>query len=118
MSSWDFLAPPLAVAAVLGIFVVLIITPVSARMLGQFSALEAKYIKGEASQLAVSRNGLWLRQGSETKQSVIHALRVSDQGVNLEDVIVFLYGADDHFLGRVDARAAHLEAGTWVLKNA
>jgi len=33
-------------------------------MLGQFSALEAKYIKGEASQLAVSRNGPWLRQAT------------------------------------------------------
>ena len=118
MSAWDFLAPPLAVAAALGIFVVMIITPISARMLGQFSALEAKYIKGEASQLAVSRNGLWLRQGDERQQSVIHALRVTDQGVHLEDVIVFLYGANDHFLGRVDAKSAQLQSGTWMLKDA
>ncbi|MGZ5934626.1 MAG: LPS export ABC transporter permease LptG [Rhizomicrobium sp.] len=118
MSAWDFLAPPLAVAAALGIFVVMIITPISSRMLGQFSALEAKYIKGEASQLAVSRNGLWLRQGDQKQQSVIHALRVTDQGVHLEDVIVFLYGADDHFLGRVDAKSAQLESGIWMLKDA
>jgi lipopolysaccharide export system permease protein len=118
MSAWDFLAPPLAVAAALGILVVMLVTPLSARMLGQFSALEAKYIKGEASQLAVSRNGLWLRQGDETQQSVIHALRVTNQGVHLEDVVVFLYGANDHFVGRVDANAAQLQAGTWMLKNA
>ena len=118
MSAWDFLAPPLAVAATLGILVVMIFTPISARMLAQFSALEAKYIKGQASQLAVSRNGLWLRQGDATQQSVIHALRVTNQGVHLEDVIIFLYGANDHFLGRVDAKAAQLDSGTWIMNDA
>ncbi|MBL6851822.1 MAG: LPS export ABC transporter permease LptG [Alphaproteobacteria bacterium] len=129
MGAWDFLAPSLAVAFGLGVFWVLLFTPVSSRMLGQFSALEAKYIKGEASQLSVARNGLWLRQvtmtpdadgptAGETQQSVIHALRVADQGVYLEDVVVFLYGANDHFLGRVDAKTAQLSQGTWTLKNA
>lgn len=118
MSAWDFLAPPLAVAFGLGVFVVLVFTPVSSRMLAQFSALEAKYIKGEASQLSVARNGLWLRQGDESRQSVIHALHVADQGVHLEDVVVFLYGPNDHFLGRVDAKTAQLSSGTWTLKNA
>ena len=63
-------------------------------MFAEFAGLEARYIKGEASQLSVSQNGLWLRQGDENQQSVIHALRVADQGQHLEDVIVFLYGAE------------------------
>ena len=113
VSAWDFLVPPLAVAVALGIFAV---TGRHADLRRACSAnspaLEAKYIKGEASQLAVSRNGLWLRQGDETQQSVIHALRVADQGEHLEDVIVFLYGANDHFIGRVDAKigAASVQA--------
>ncbi len=118
VSAWDFLAPPLVVAISLGVIVVLAITPISSRMLAQFSALEAKYIKGEESQLSVARNGLWLRQGDENQQSVIHALHVADQGVHLEDVVVFLYGAHDHFVGRVDAKTADLDAGTWMLKDA
>ena len=80
-------------------------TPVSARMFAEFAGLEARYVKGEASQLSVSQNGLWLRQGDEKQQSVIHALRVADQGEHLEDVIVFLYGANDHFIGRIDAKS-------------
>lgn len=118
MSAWDFLAPPLVVAAGLGFLVVLLVTPLSSQMLAQFSALESKYIKGEASQLAVSVNGLWLRQGDGDQQSVIHALRVTNQGVHLENVVVFRYGPHDHFLGRVDADEANLESGTWMLKNA
>jgi lipopolysaccharide export system permease protein len=118
LSAWDFLAPPLTVAVLIGIAAVTIVTPISSRLLAQFAALEAKYIRGEESQLAVSINGLWLRQGDEQQQSVIHALRVADQGVRLEDVLVFLYGADDHFLGRIEARAANLVGGAWVLQNA
>jgi lipopolysaccharide export system permease protein len=80
--------------------------------------LEARNIKGEASQLAVSDNGLWLRQGDEKQQSVIHALRVADQGQHLEDVIVFLYGANDRFTGRIDARSAELGDHAWTLNDA
>jgi len=118
VSAWDFLAPPLVVAVLIGLAAVLLFTPLSSRLLAEFSALEAKYIRGEASQLAVSSNGLWLRQGDATQQSVIHALRVTDQGVRLESVIVFLYGAKDAFKGRIDAKAGRLREGAWTLRDA
>ncbi|HEY0105308.1 MAG TPA: LPS export ABC transporter permease LptG [Rhizomicrobium sp.] len=118
MSAWDFLAPPLAVAAGLGFFTVLIVTPISSRMLAQFAALEAKYIKGEASQLSISPNGLYLRQGDESQQSIVHALRVTNQGVHLENVVVFLYAAGDRFTGRVDAKSAQLQSGVWKMIDA
>ena len=118
VSAWDFLMPPLAVAVLIGVLAVTVFTPVSASMDSEFAGLEARYVKGEASQLAVSANGLWLRQGDEKQQSVIHALRVADQGQHLEDVIVFLYAADDHFTGRIDARSAQLEDHAWTLNDA
>jgi lipopolysaccharide export system permease protein len=118
VSAWNLLAPPLTVAVLLGIVCVTLYTPFSARLLVEYSELEAKYIRGQESQLDVSRNGLWLRQGNAKHQSVVHALRVADQGVRLDDVIVFLYGAEDRFLGRIDARSAVLEAGAWTLSEA
>jgi len=118
VSAWDFLAPPLIVAVSLGILAVVAITPLSAQMLSRFALLEAKYIKGQASLLAVSENGLWLRQGDSREQSVIHAERVADQGVHLEDVIIFRFGQEDRFLGRIMAHAADLTSGAWKLDDA
>ena len=118
VSAWDFLLPPLAVAVGIGIFAVTVFTPISARMFAEFAGLEARYVKGEASQLSVSQNGLWLRQGDEKQQSVIHSLRVADQGQHLEDVIVFLYGANDHFTGRIDAKSGQLQDRAWLLRDA
>lgn len=118
VSAWDFLLPPLAVAVAIGIFTVTIFTPISARMFSEFAGLEARHVKGEASQLSVSQNGLWLRQGDENRQSVIHALRVADQGQHLEDVIVFLYSANDRFAGRIDAKSGRLQDRAWLLQDA
>lgn len=118
VSAWNVLAAPLGVAVTLGIIAVLLFTPFSAQMLVQYSQLEARLIHGQASQLAISQNGLWLRQGDARAQSVIHALRVANQGARLDDVIVFLYGVGDSFLGRVDARSAVLGDGVWTLRDA
>jgi lipopolysaccharide export system permease protein len=118
VSAWDFLLPPLAVAVTFGVFVVVAVTPVSSVMLNQFAQLEAKYVKGQASQLSISANGLWLRQGDQNAQSVVHALSVARQGEFLDDVIVFLYGANDHIQGRIDARSAQLMNGAWLLSDA
>jgi lipopolysaccharide export system permease protein len=118
ISAWDFMLPPLAVAILIGVVAVTLFTPLSARMFAKFAGLEARYIKGEASQLSVSQNGLWLRQGDESQQSVIHALHVADQGQHLEDVVIFLYGAHDKFQGRIDARSAQLQDGAWLLSDA
>ena len=118
VSAWSLLAPSLVVAVALGVFVVLAVTPLTSRMLVQYSELEAKYLHGQESQLAISRNGLWLRQGDAKQQSVIHALRVGNQGLRLEDVNVFLYGPHDQFQGRIDARSAILETGSWTMSDA
>jgi len=87
-------------------------------MFSEFAGLEARYVKGEESQLSISMNGLWLRQGDAKQQSVIHALRVAEQGEHLEEVLVFLYDAKDHFLGRIDAKSAQLHEHEWVLNDA
>ena len=118
ISAWQFLTPPLLVAVALGVLTMTLFNPMASAFLAQYTRLEARYIHGQASQLAVSSTGLWLRQGDAEHQSVIHALRVADQGVHLEEVIVFLYQGLDRYAGRIDAAAAELQDGHWHLSNA
>jgi lipopolysaccharide export system permease protein len=118
VSAWDFLMPPLTVAVFIGVAAVTVFTPVSARMFTEFAGLEARYVKGQESQLSVSMNGLWLRQGNENQQSVIHALRAARQGEHLEDVVVFLYGPRNSFIGRIDAKLAQLHDRYWTMNDA
>jgi lipopolysaccharide export system permease protein len=117
VSAWDFLMPGLSMAVLIGILTVTVFTFFASKMFAEFGALEARLIKGQTSQLAVSENGVWLRQGDDKEQSVIHAITASDQGEHLENVIVFIYRGE-RFFGRIDARAGQLGDRVWHLQNA
>lgn len=119
VSAWQFVAPPVIVATLAGIASTLALNPIAAYSAGQFEQLEARYIRGKPSILAVFPTGVWLRQADENGQAVVHALRAADQDLQLEDVIVFLYSAEDpdRFERRLDARSARLEAGRWHLTD-
>jgi len=118
VSAWQFIGAPLIVAVLMGAFTIGVFNPVAAALLSQYARFEARYIRGEASQLAVSGNGLWLRQGTDGNQSVIHALRVAEQGEQLQDVMVLRYDGPDRYAGRIDATSASLEDRHWRLENA
>jgi lipopolysaccharide export system permease protein len=117
VSVWQFMMPAILVAFLIGTFIITIYNPVAAAMSARYSQLEAKYLRGQTSLLAVSSNGLWLRQGDENGLSVVHALRVSTLGLRLEDVTIFLYDGDNTFTGRIDAKSANLEDGYWALRD-
>lgn len=118
ISAWLFLAPAIAASLLIGVFMTTIYNPFAARLVSRYEELESRYLKGRTSLLAVSSNGLWLRQGDEKGQTVIHALRVSDSGLHLQDVILFIYEGKDSFRGRIDAKVAKLEREKWRLEKA
>ena len=86
-------------------------------MATRFGQLESKYLEQRTSFVAVSSNGLWLRQADSTGQSVVHASRMDGRGLTLEEVTIYLYGDGNQFLGRIDARAAALKPGHWELED-
>ena len=120
VSAWQFLLPVLILAFLLGVFRVTVTNPLASAMLSRYESLEATLLKGRKSLLALSENGLWLRQSNENGQAVIHSRYMVQQGfdVELRDVIVFLYEGTDNFIGRIDAEYARLEDGFWHLRNA
>ena len=117
VSVWQFLAPAVLIAVLMGIVVVSVLNPLSAVTASRHDQLVAKYLRGQPNLLSVSPTGLWLRQVDPTGQSVIHAQSVSRQGLELNDVIIFLYQGTDRFAGRIDAGSATLTAGLWQLKD-
>lgn len=118
VSAWQFLAPGLLIALGIGVLTMTVFNPVASAMVSRYEQLEAKTLRGQTSMLAVSDSGLWLRQSDAMGQSVVHALRVANQGVELEDVIIFLYEGTDEFVRRIDARSASLKKGYWELTDA
>ena len=118
VSVWQFLLPNLLLALMLGIFVMTVFNPLSAVMVSRYEQMDAKYLRGKSSLLALSPSGIWLRQSDGGNQSVIHAQHLSQEDLTLHDIIIFQYQENDQFVGRIDASQAHLEKGRWELKDA
>lgn len=81
VSVWQFLLPVAGVAMAIAVVSVLAINPVASAMLGRFEQLESTHLRNQASTLAVSNSGLWLRQADSDGQSVIRAHRVVSDSV-------------------------------------
>ena len=118
VSVWQFLAPAIGVALLMGALKLGALNPLAAVTYARFEQLENHYLKGSVSMLAVSANGIWLRQADDSGQSVIYAQKVAADRMLLSKVIVILYDGLDHFAARIDAESAQLQAGHWLLTDA
>ena len=117
VSAWQFLLPSLLLAALLGVFIITVFSPLSSAMIARFERMEAEYLRGQESLLSVSPGGLWLREGNAQRQYVIHASQVTESGADLHDVIIFAFEGEDRFVERIDATDAVLKEGYWDLDN-
>ena len=118
MSVWQFLRPGLVVALVLGVAAVALYNPLAAAARSEAERLIAEAFGKEASLLATSGEGSWLRQDGADGQSVMSAKVIADQGLSLVGVTVFQFDVQGRFVERVDADRANLADGYWELHKA
>jgi lipopolysaccharide export system permease protein len=119
MSAWQFVAPALIVAFMLGIVATAIYNPLSAAMREWSKKLEADMF-GEQTNVMQQQNalGFWVRQRSPDGQSIVYAASSQEQGVRLDGVSVFTFDPAGKELERIEAKRALLEAGHWRLEQA
>ncbi|BBK41726.1 LPS export ABC transporter permease LptG [Allostella vacuolata] len=118
VSAWQFLAPAVLVAVLIGVFAVTVFNPVASILRNRYDGLESRVLKGRTSDLALSRTGLWLRQNDEEGPTIIHALRVDADDGRLLDVTVLQFQDDNRLVRRIDADSALLEERRWRLMGA
>jgi lipopolysaccharide export system permease protein len=119
ISVWQFMMPAFLITFFLGTFVVTVFNPLAALMAERHELLDARHFQGRPTLLSVTKTGLWFRHATDEGHAVLHARAVSQQGVELQGVIIIeQIGPDDTYMGRVDAEVAILRKGYWDLTNA
>ncbi|MFQ5438519.1 MAG: LPS export ABC transporter permease LptG [Paracoccaceae bacterium] len=114
-SALRILAAPVAAAFVIGLIGVTAINPFAAATLGKFESETGRYKSGSLSSFSLSRKGLWLRQGSAGKQTVIFAESANFAATRLSGVTFFEFSGRGTIRRRIDAQFAILRAGRWDL---
>jgi lipopolysaccharide export system permease protein len=119
ISVWQFLAPVVVIAFVIGTFGVTIFNPVASQMQAAYQKLDNRLLKGQSDSMTLTSSGLWLRQSSpDGTQAVIHAASMTQPGTHLRDVAIFFFRGNDRLVRRLDAATARLEDGRWQVDDA
>lgn len=112
------LIAPAVMAFLLGALAVSMLGPLVAATSKRHAALSESYRSAGASALAISEDGLWLRQGDEHGQTVIRASRSNPDASVLFNVTFVMFGPEGMPLQRIEADEASLTPDGWVLKTA
>jgi len=118
MSAWQFVAPALLAAGMIGAIATTLYNPMAAMLQEKSKRLEVQTFGGSQSGLQSTGAGFWLRQRSADNQSIINAITTSEQGVRLGGVTVFTFDHDGRFKERIEASTAVLRPGFWDLEDA
>jgi len=120
VSAWRFILPSALAAFAIGVLTITALNPLAALLNARFEADRAAMME---NYLTDAPKEVWLRQGDDRTQIVIHAKarEVSDGTVRLRGVSLFIYQknprGDLEFKRRLEAAEARLMPGFWRLTN-
>ena len=117
ISAWQFIAPALASAIVLGVLATTAYNPMSANLSEISKRMEAQLFGSAPGGGIQEAAGFWINQVNEDGQAIINAVRSEQQGVRLSGLTVFTFDTHNQFKERIEAREATLEVGHWLFKS-
>lgn len=118
ISAWQFIAPALASALVLGLLATTVYNPVSANLRELSKRMEADMFGSAPGGGVQDAAGFWISQVNSDGYSIINAARSEQQGVRLTGLTLFMFDTSYQFKERIEAREATLEQGYWLFRSA
>jgi len=125
LSVWQFLSPFVVCALLIGVFQITILNPVGAVLVSKYERLENVYLNEQENQIAIFKEGLWLRQSADVNIDdeeaqkklgyiILNAAKIQQSDWRLKSVKAIFFDAQDNFVFRLDSASAALEDGFWV----
>ncbi|MFQ6552075.1 LPS export ABC transporter permease LptG [Aestuariibius insulae] len=112
------LIAPVIVAFLIGALGVAIFNPIVAATSQEYERRADTVERGGSSILTLRDEGLWLRQGSGDRQTVIRAERASLDGTELFEASFIVFAEAIGPIRRIEADRAVLTDGAWELEDA
>jgi len=119
VSVWQFLAPALVLAGVLGLINLTAVDPLAANMYESYQRMDQGLLRRNAASLNIGKAGLWLREERDGKGIVVHAATVRQEAgtLHLAGVSIFRTDSAEKLEGRYDAETGELADGLFRLRN-
>jgi lipopolysaccharide export system permease protein len=117
LSVWQFSAPTVILALVLGVFATTVYNPVAADFKARHEALFEEAFGDYSGPFGWGGRSIWLRQDGLDGQSVLHAKSASPNGWKLRGVTAIVFDESGSFRERFESKTAVLEDGRWRMSN-
>ncbi|MCA0272928.1 MAG: LPS export ABC transporter permease LptG [Proteobacteria bacterium] len=117
-SALRMLISPILAALALGALAVAVLNPVVAGTSKRYDELSSRYRLGADNVMSVTGEGIWLRQGGDQGQTVIHAERTDGDGTTFQTVSFITFAPESGPVSRIDGGEATLESGSWAIRDA
>lgn len=112
---WRLAVPGAAVAAGLGVGVAALLNPAASYLQNRAESAVFSAKEGRTGLVSIEEEGLWLLDGSTGTRVMIRSETARAGGVMLDDVTFYILDEGGAFRRRLDADAAVLEDGLWLL---
>lgn len=112
LSAWQFSAPIVLMAAMIGVFATTVYNPLSTSLKDTANRDEAAIF---AARQASRSN--WLRQRSVDGEAILQFGQLDDRTLELTDVTAFILDSNGTFLERVEAEKGFYRQDHWRLEN-
>jgi lipopolysaccharide export system permease protein len=119
VSVWEFLTPAVLVALLVGVVAVTVFNPIASSMEATYEKLDNRILRQPGDPLSLTNAGLWLRQSdADGGQIIVHGDKLtSAPELLLGHVTLFFLDQQIHYTSRIEARAARLDDGFWVIED-
>ena len=119
VSVWQFLAPAIVSAFIIGITGVTLFNPVAARTQRDYTQFDNRILRKIGDSPLLTTKGLWLRQrDSDGVEAIIHGERRAGAGVLLDHATFLFFDEHEQVIRRIDAERAQLDDNRWLLSDA
>ena len=109
---------PASFSFFLGVFVILILTPISSELSKYYESFKRKYSENE-NLIIMNNTGIWIKEIKDTKTNIIRADIIKDENFNkLKNISIYKFSEKNNLNERIDAKYAKVEEKKWILINA
>jgi len=109
---------PATFSFLLGVFIILFLTPISAELSKYYETYKRQYT-GNENLIIFSHNGLWLMEKKTEGYNIIKSeKKISQDFQKLNQVTIYKFDNQNNFKARIDSESAFVNKNNWELINA
>ena len=104
-----------ALSFISGLFILIIINPITSDMVKYYEKTKSNYSKDTDHLVTINRNGVWIKETKKDDLYIINADRLEDD--HLIDVSINIVSKENIIKERIESEKADISLNLWNIKN-